>query len=341
MTTITLPEGRGADIAVLQTLEPATVFAKDGWVPIYEAIKKEVSGIVDDITTEEGREAVKSRAYKIARSKTFLDEMGKTLNADLIKQAKVIDNERAALWDKLEALQKEVRRAVTEWEEKEKARVEGHKSAIAQVESLTRFDGIPSICDVENRLTFWKVLKQRDWEENNDLAQELLARAFETLSERKKAAQQAEAERAELETFRKLKAERDAEDLRATEAARQADFEAQAIKRAEEDAAIKIKQADDARIAAEAKAKQDAEDASLAAEAKAQAAVEAERKRVADEEKRIADEAAAREKDTKHKGQIHREILSVLLSIGLTDDQGKRVISAMAKGKLPHVTINY
>lgn len=132
-----------SDLIVLEQLTPATVFKEGGGDPVIEQIKQEVLSVDRDISTEEGRKNVASLAYKVARSKTLLDEMGKTFAADLKKQTKAIDNERARIWDALEALQKQVRQPLTEFEDAETSRIQEHEGTLLKIESSAIFDGIP------------------------------------------------------------------------------------------------------------------------------------------------------------------------------------------------------
>src|ERR1700744_4077654 len=97
-----------SELIVLESLTPATVFTQGGGDPVIEQIRQEVLSVDRDISTDEGRKNVASLAYKGARSKTLLDEMGKTFAADLKRQTKAIDTERARIWDALEEIQKEV-----------------------------------------------------------------------------------------------------------------------------------------------------------------------------------------------------------------------------------------
>ena len=90
------------------------------------------------------------------------------------------------------------------------------------------------------------------------------------------------------------------------------------------------KRAEEARIAAEAKAERDR-----------LAAVEAERKRIEDEKRREQQEAERRAKDRTHKAKINSGVLAALSTIGLSDELGKAVITAIVQGEIPSVTINY
>lgn len=70
-------------------------------------------------------------------------------------------------------------------------------------------------------------------------------------------------------------------------------------------------------------------------------AAAAERKAIADEEARQKQEALARENDKKHRTTVNRRNLAVLLAMGISEDDGKKVITAIAKGELPDIRIYY
>jgi len=84
------------------------------------------------------------------------------------------------------------------------------------------------------------------------------------------------------------------------------------------------------------------------AEAAAKAAAEAERKRIEDEQRAKAEaEAKAKEeaekqaKNRAHRMAVNNEILNALIALGLSEENGKAVITAAAKGQAGRLTINY
>src|SRR4051812_14164349 len=113
-------------LAIIEEKNVAEYFKPQGLDPIIEAIRKEVTGIVPDISTKKGREEIASLAYKVAKSKTALDEMGKKLVSGLKEKAKAIDAERSRAWEAVDAIQKGVRQPLTDWENAEKRRVAEH-----------------------------------------------------------------------------------------------------------------------------------------------------------------------------------------------------------------------
>lgn len=78
------------------------------------------------------------------------------------------------------------------------------------------------------------------------------------------------------------------------------------------------------------------------AKADQEAAVEAERRRIAATKAAEEAEAARREADKKHQAKINGEVLAALVaSSHLTEDQAKDVVRAVARHEIPHVSISY
>ena len=84
------------------------------------------------------------------------------------------------------------------------------------------------------------------------------------------------------------------------------------------------------KIAAEQNAKRNAEQAVIN-----------EQNRVAAEQKRIDNETAKREADTKHKGKVNREAMAAIMKCGIGEDLAVKVIKAIHKGLIPNVSISY
>ena len=87
---------------------------------LYTIIEKKAKGLVADTSTKEGRSQIKTAARQIASVKTKVDDLGKQVVAELKALPKFIDANRKNLREKLEALQEEIRRPVTEIEERQK-----------------------------------------------------------------------------------------------------------------------------------------------------------------------------------------------------------------------------
>lgn len=86
-----------------------------------DRIESLARGLVADVTTKEGISQIKTAARQIASVKKKVDDIGKNVVASLKDLPKIIDNNRREFRERMEALQEEIRRPVTEIEEREKS----------------------------------------------------------------------------------------------------------------------------------------------------------------------------------------------------------------------------
>lgn len=281
-------------LAVIDTtVTGVTVFSDpQGVDSILEKIKKEIEATSRDISTPAGRAAIKSLAYKIARTKTGLDELGKELVADKKKQIGVVDAERARLWARLEELQKEVRKPLDDYEASEKARTEGHEAALTAIANVAMFLEVdPTSDELRSALVKLDTMRAdgRAWQEFQARADLAFADAFRSLNSKLTITVQREKEKAELEAFRKEQADREQKQREQEQRDREE--------------AIAREAADTARREAEEKAEREAQ-----AERDRIAADTAERERVAGiERERVAAEARQTEERLQREAQESRE----------------------------------
>jgi hypothetical protein len=248
----------------------AVYSAEKGLEPWLQVIRTEIDGFTPDISTRKGREAIASMAYKVARSKTALDDVGKKLVADLKEVPKKIDAERKRVRDTLDTWQEEVRRPLNEWQAAEDARVEKHNDAIERFRLLSvDLDGITAE-DLASRVAQLEAIALGDaWEEFEAEAARAKDKALGVLRAALTARQQYEAEQAELAKLRaeaEARSRADHEAAIAKAAAEQARIEAEQRAQAERDAAAKREQA---LIDQAAQAQRDAEQKAREAEAAA------------------------------------------------------------------------
>ncbi|MBH3729033.1 hypothetical protein I5M03_27950 [Pseudomonas aeruginosa] len=303
--------------------------AANGLDPFLAKIREEIDGFVPDVTTRKGREAIASIAYKVARSKTALDNVGKELVAELKEVPKKIDAERKRMRDLLDSWQAEVRSPLTEWEEAEAARVARHQGEIDKINLRLECRDLDSIELKANIAWLEGLAISEAWEEFEAEAARAKDKALIALRESLVAREKFEAEQAELERLRAEAAAREQkerEERIAREAAEQARRQEEAKAQAERDAI---------------EAKQRAEQAERDAQRRAEEAAAAERKRQADEQARIERETAAREADKAHKKAINNEALAALIAGGMPEECAKQAITLIAQRKVPHITINY
>jgi len=123
-------------IESIEKLNPIEIYTGGSVRGILDDIKAEARSVVIDATTDAGRREIASLAYKVARSKTTLDAMGKKLGEEARATIESINSERRVIVAELDALKDEVRKPLTDYEDREKARVAGHESAIAGISAM-------------------------------------------------------------------------------------------------------------------------------------------------------------------------------------------------------------
>ena len=298
-------------LIVAEKLDVTVVFSDKGMAKLLDEIKTKVIAHVPNITTEQGRKDIISLAYKITRSKTLIDDLGKGVVADWKKKAKLIDEHRKTARDFLDDLKNTARQPLTDWEaeqavikEKEEAaekeRIQGRVDRLFSLNVLLPFMDVALLTEAEYTELIEKSQHAYDVEQLR-IAGEQKAKEEE---EAKLVIERAEIERIKAEQDAKAREQAEREEAlkeqeRALETAKRKEIERQEqiawrereAERlrilAEADAAEKIAKAiEDARIAAE-----EAENARLLKEA-------AEKERVEREagEKKEKEEAEIAEK---------------------------------------------
>lgn len=320
--------------AGMPALTAADLFGTGNVAQIVETIEKQVRAEAFDVTTETGRKHVRSVAYKVARSKTILDEIGKEHVAEIKKQSAAIDAERKAVRDRLDALKGEISRPVDDWEEAEQNRVSSHENALVSIIEAGRkstFNETPD--EIAAAIERVEALCRRDWQEFHERAEAAASEALPKLNAALAAAMQAAAERAELEALRREKAEREAADAAERQRIAQEQAEAERKDHAEQQERERAAQLAAWKAEQEAKAKQQVEEA-------AARAVEQERARQATE---LAQQEAAerkRQENKRHRDRVHAKIRGALMEI-VGDQDANRLIDLIAAGDVPHLSITY
>ena len=375
-----MSEETNSELIVVEPITALTVFGKEGGSEtVIDSIRKQVEGLELDISTEKGRDQIKSVAYKIARTKTALDEQGKILKSEMQKQVDLIDGERKKIRDALDEMKEQVRKPLTDFENAEKLRVSVREERIAIIANLaTPLVPDPAAETIQAHLDQLKETEVFDWQEFAMRAQATAEKTRTKLEAMLADRIKRDEEAAELERLRKEKEERERKEREeqiareAAEAARkEAEEKAAAEAKAAQDKADREKREAEEREAAERKAKEDEIRAAEEAEAKRKAEAEKaeadrkaaagraerekkeaadraareERERIEAEKRKSDAEAAAREADKKHKAKINNEVLTALMkaiegSAGV-EATAKAVVVAIASGKVPHTKINY
>lgn len=351
MTTDTI-ERPATDIVALVEANPVMVLTdREKFSQFYDEMKRETDALVVDLTTDKGRKAIAAMAYKVARTKTAIDEAGKKLNEEARERINAVDESRREIRAQLDTLKDEVRKPLTEWEEAEKARVETCQATIQSLRDAAAIGFEETAEDVRARLaivaamafdpeTFDGYMPQIA--ALHDLAVTGLTAAAERMEKE-------ERDRAELERLRAEAEEREraeAERLAAEEAERQR----VAAEKAEQEREQRLR--DEAAETARKEAEETAQREQAARDRQHAEELAAERQRVADAERaeaarkaeaeRLAAETARREADQTHRSAVLRAAKEAIMEAGgVSEAIAKSIVLAIAAGNVPACRITF
>jgi colicin import membrane protein len=121
---IETPEPEQTSLAIFEITNPVAVLTDAAkFDAFYAKIKAETDAHVADVSTEKGRAAIKSLAFKVVKTKTAIDAEGARLTEEWRKNTLIVDKSRKAIRDRLDALRDSVRAPLTEWEAAEEKRL--------------------------------------------------------------------------------------------------------------------------------------------------------------------------------------------------------------------------
>lgn len=353
------------DLVVIEKQNAMAVFTtKEQLDPIIEAIEKEARSLVPDVSTRKGRDAIASMAHKVARSKTYIDNAGKDLVAELKALPKQIDESRRIVRERLDALKDEVRKPLTDWENAESARKEALQQRLVDLRALADVidsvgNYLPSV-EIQQRIESAKaVALDESWQEVAAEAGVAKDATIQQLEAALIVAKQREHEAAELERLRKEaeeKARLEREENIRREAAERARRDAEAMHKAEIEAAARREAEEKARaelaerqrVEAEQCAAREKQEAEERARREKEEAVAAERRRQEEaeaarlaEEQRKAEEEARRAADKEHRRTVNRRVYADLIAQGIPEEFAQKAVLAIAGGKVQHAHIKY
>jgi len=332
----------------------------------FEEYSAEVAAEVPQIDSKDGRARIKGLAAEINKKLLESDTPIRDYLRDIKKQPKIIEAMAKANKEKYTELRADILKPLQEAQKEQDAKLDW----LNEVPTICGQPDISSdhLCGIIQEAesfdleSVWTELKKKF-----KVAHENALTTARVTLERVEAAEAQAAELAELrrkqeeaereERERKIREE--AEQKAREEAERKAQKEREDIERR----AVEAKQREEAAKAAEERAKRDAElaeqrrkeqaeqqaireaqakkDAEAAAQRRADEAAAAERQRIEDEQAEAERQAKQREEDKKHRTTINRRNLAVFLAMGISESDGKKVITAIAKGELPDIRILY
>lgn len=347
------------DLVVIEKTNALAVFtSQERLDPLIEAIEKEARSLVPDLSTKKGRDAIASMAHKVARSKTYIDNAGKDLVAELKALPKQIDESRRLVRERLDALKDEVRRPLTEWEA-EQERIKAEEAMNAKHEEALAMNA---------EFDLQRAAKIEADHEMALLMNEKIDREREEARQKAEQAKREHEERIKREAEEKARREADEAAKREIEAAAAREREATLAKeRAEREAKELAEKAERDRIEAEQRAEREKKEAAERAEREKQEAIAEEQRKAHEEaerikreneqreqarlaeEKRIKDEEARRAANIAHQKKINNAAMAILMSTGLSEAAARECVCAIVKnqkalaasGQRPPISINY
>jgi hypothetical protein len=340
------------------------VFKPGALDPILSAIEAEVKRHTPDLSTAKGRKEIASLAAKVAKSKVYLDNLGKDLVSEWKKKSATVDAERKRMRDNLDALKVEARQPLTEWEEAEEKRVAGIRAVIdgfhAQASGV--YASADELQEALDGLCHYNPVDD-SFAEFQTEAQMALDFAIKTLADRVAQQLQHEADQAELERLRKADEER--QNREAEEARQRAESERKSreeqerrdreerIRREAEEKAMRDAEERERRLIAEKeqaerqakeaaeRAEREKREAVERAELQAEEAARRERERIAAEKAKADAEIKRREESTRIRGNVRKKAVAAMVAEGLNQEAAELLFSAIDAGKIPNVTVRY
>lgn len=317
-------------------------------------IKAEVESFVPDVSSAKGREAIKSLAFKVTKTKTAIDAARKKLTEDARKQVDAANAAGRVIWDKLENLAADARKPLTDWEQAEKDRVEAIANRMDAIERSTQVFTDDSAEAVAERIAKLEAMTfdPEVFRESAERAEAARAAAINTLTGIHARLLQEEADRAELARLRQEKEEREERERAEREAKEAADAEAARRAQAKADEDARAEREAEARSLAAANA---AEEARLAAEREAREALaeqqrqhQAELARIQREKDELEaqairerQETERREKNRAHAAKIMGAAKLAIMGLGVPEEQATEVVKAIKAGSIPNVIIQF
>lgn len=306
-----------------------------GLDPFIAKIKAEIDSFVPDVSTKKGRDAIASIAYKVAKSKTAIDNVRKDVVSDLKELPKRVDAEGKRARDLLDLWRDEVRKPLTDWEDAEAARVKKHQDGISWLNDAYDVAVNRTACDLQDMkdiLASCNALPMDDsWQEFLSEASTAHRKAIDALTGAITAKEEFERQQAELERLRAAeyqRQEKEREEKRIQEA----------VENAKQLAEITALRESQAAAQREAQLKADLEQAErLHAEA-----IQAEKDRQEQELAHAEAQRIKRESDHAHKSKIEQDAIESLFhQSGLPMEIAGNIISLISQDKIQHVKIIY
>src|SRR3990167_8088992 len=188
---------------------------------LYAFLEREIEAFLPDLSTEATRKKIAALAYKVARTKTAIDDAGAERKAEALKKSQIIDASRREIREKLDALKERARKPLTDWEaaeEKRKADCEATVNRLQIAPRLLATDTSEVAAEILAAVEAVEITESV-YRELFATATALKDAAITSLRNSVMALKQKEADAIELESLRVAQAARELADREAKDAA--------------------------------------------------------------------------------------------------------------------------
>lgn len=323
-------------------------------------LRTKYEAVVFDVTNAKGMGEAKKARAELREYRVSLEKCRVEIKAPALERCRQIDSEAKRITAELESLENPIDRQIKD-EEQRKAREKEEAERIERerVAAINaRFDAIKALpararglasVDVAGLIAEAEAIEPESFPADMVAAARYELRgAIAGLQAEHEVALKREADAIELERLRAAAAEVERERARLAEVERQRLADEQAAERAKADIERAKQAALDAQAAAERAAEQARIDQARAVqEAEERATREAESRDKARREQEAREAAEQAERDRiraeslTHRKKLNNAAACAFLKAGFTDDQAKQIVTLIASGEVPHVSIRY
>tara|TARA_R110002049_G_scaffold281333_1_gene460832 strand:- start:4344 stop:5318 length:975 start_codon:yes stop_codon:yes gene_type:complete len=298
--------------------------------------KRRYENVVYDLTVPEEEKRARSDRLAIGKKIAELDRVHASVKAPLKAKVDLLDGERKRIKDGLLEVQGGIKSQIEEHEAAIKEAAAALLRRASAISELAQFESTPTADVVRDRIAELKAIvidesfgEQQGYAAlNKEKAMNVLEPMLAGLEAQEREAEERERARA-------------AEEAKARQE-REAKIAAEAAEKAKQEAAEALEKAKRDAVEAAERAEREKREAVAAAEAEAARKAEAAEKARLDAIEKERAEAERREANKRHCAKINNAAAKAIESeCGISSEQAKAVVSAIARGLIPAVKISY
>jgi colicin import membrane protein len=306
-------------LAVIDILENSALFASGGVTDAQLAAGREwyLTNAPRGIETEEKRTALKRFARPLQKLRTGIEARAKEFTGETKRKLALIDTEKRRLVQIVGGIEDEVLKPLTEWEQEEESRKVRLAGIVRSLGEHVVTAVYPSIASLEETIAELESFDVSTMQEYKVGAESAIAASLKVLKPELERRKVAEANERELAELRRKQAERDRQDEIAREAERIANE--------------KIAKLQPTPVSTDTAPREMLITDYAVQGFHSPAAIEAQREYAEVEASNVG-----------HVEQVHEAIITALVThTWLNHGEAENLIDTIAKGLIPHVTINY